>query len=171
MMTIRTAIESDAADLLDIYRPYIEQSVVSFETEVPSLAEFARRIADYSSGWSWLVAEEGGRCAGYAYASPHRTRAAYRWSVETSAYVHDTYRRRGLGKRLYAELFIELERKGFRNAYAGITMPNDASVALHRSVGFDSVGVFRNVGWKFGAWRDVAWMQRVISAAPPAEPD
>src|SRR5262249_19815665 len=110
-----------------------------------------------------------GRCVGYAYGSPHRTRAAYRWSVETSAYVHDAFRRRGLGKQLYAELFVELERKGFRNAYAGITMPNEASVALHSSVGFESIGVFRSVGWKFGAWRDVAWMQRQISAAPPVQ--
>jgi phosphinothricin acetyltransferase len=167
MLTIRTATESDAAELLEIYRPHIEDSVVSFETTVPSVAEFAERIVEYASRWSWLVAEEDGRCAGYAYGSPHRTRAAYRWSVETSAYVHEAYRQRGLGKRLYAALFVELERKGFRNAYAGITMPNDASVALHRSVGFDDVGVFRNVGWKFGAWRDVAWMQRVISELPP----
>jgi phosphinothricin acetyltransferase len=167
MLTIRTATESDAAELLEIYRPHIEHSVVSFETTVPSVAEFGERIVEYASGWSWLLAEEDGRCAGYAYGSPHRTRAAYRWSVETSAYVHEAYRQRGLGKRLYAALFVELERKGFRNAYAGITMPNDASVALHRSVGFDDVGVFRNVGWKFGAWRDVAWMQRVISELPP----
>jgi len=168
MPLIRSATPADADALLDIYRPFIEHSAVSFETETPTVEQFAARIAKAVDGWAWLVAEEDGECLGYAYATTHRERAAYRWSVETSAYVHPGHHRKGVGKSLYAELFERLSGKGFCNAFAVITLPNDASIGLHRSVGFEPVGVFKRAGWKLGAWQDVAWLQRKLRDLPPA---
>ena len=133
-LTIRSAVEADAAALLAIYRPFVESTAVSFETVVPTVEEFATRIAKALAGWQWLVAEQDGQCIGYAYGSSHRQRQAYRWSVEVSAYVHPNYHRQGVGRALYLRLFEELARKGFCNAYAGTTLPNEGSVALHRSV-------------------------------------
>ncbi len=164
--TIRSAVEADAAALLAIYRPFVESTAVSFETVVPTVEEFATRIAKALTGWQWLVAEQGGQCIGYAYGSSHRQRHAYRWSVEVSAYVHPNHHRRGVGRALYLRLLEELAQKGFCNAYAGITLPNEGSVALHRAVGFEFVGVFKAVGRKFGTWHDVAWFQRVLRDSP-----
>lgn len=166
---IRPATESDAAELLAIYRPFVETTAVSFETVAPTVQEFTARIAKALSGWQWLVAERGGHCVGYAYASTHRERRAYRWSVEVSAYVHPQHHRQGVGRALYAPLFDDLARKGFCNAYAGIALPNEGSVALHRSVGFQPIGVFPHVGRKFGHWHDVAWLHRALRDAPPAD--
>lgn len=169
MPLIRCATEADAKSLLDIYRPFVEGTVVSFETETPSQEQFAARIAKALNDWAWLVAEEDGKCIGYAYGTAHRERAAYRWSVETSAYVHSSHHHRGIGKALYAELFERLKAKGYCNALAIVTLPNEASIALHKSVGFQSIGVFRRAGWKFGAWHDVAWLQRTLRDLPPSE--
>ncbi len=166
---IRTATEADAEALLAIYRPFVEATAVSFEMQTPSVAEFAARIAKALAGWQWLVAERDGRCIGYAYGSSHRERAAYRWSVEVSAYVDPGHQRQGAGRALYTRLFGDLIQKGFCNAYAGVTLPNEGSVALHRSVGFEPIGVFRSVGRKFGKWHDVAWFQRPLREAPLAE--
>jgi phosphinothricin acetyltransferase len=165
--TIRTATAADAAGLLAIYAPFVEHTAVSFETVVPTLEEFAARIDKSNSRWAWLVAERGGTLLGYAYGSMHRERAAYRWSVETSAYVDPRFQRQGVGMGLYHALFAVLADKGYCNAFAGATLPNDASVALHRSVGFEPIGVFKSIGRKFGAWHDVAWMQRRLRAGPP----
>jgi L-amino acid N-acyltransferase YncA len=169
MPSIRIATEADAPALLAIYRPYVENTAVSFETTVPSVEEFAGRIRKAVTAWVWLVAESEGECAGYAYGSSHRERTAYRWSVETSAYVREDYQRQGVGRALYVQLLEELKQRGFCNAYAGITLPNVASVALHRSAGFEPVGVFRAVGRKFGAWHDVAWFQLRLRDGPPTE--
>lgn len=166
---IRPATTADAPALLAIYRPYVETSAVSFETVVPTAAEFAARIGKALNGWHWLVAEHAGSCVGYAYGSAHRERAAYRYSVEVSAYVDTGHHRRGIGRALYLQLFDALAAKGYCHAYAGITLPNDASVALHRGVGFEPVGVFKSVGRKFGRWHDVAWFQRRLRDAPIAE--
>ncbi len=165
--TIRSAVEADAAALLAIYRPFVESTAVSFETVVPTVEEFADRIAKALTGWQWLVAERDGQCIGYAYGSSHRQRQAYRWSVEVSAYVHPNHHRRGVGRALYLRLLEELAQKGFCNAYAGTTLPNEGSVALHRGVGFEFIGVFKAVGRKFGTWHDVAWFQRVLRNSPP----
>jgi phosphinothricin acetyltransferase len=165
---IRSATESDAAAMLAIYAPFVKRTTVSFETTVPTLEEFAARVRKCATQWAWLLAERDGRCLGYAYGSPHRERAAYRWSTETSAYVDPSAQREGVGKALYLALFDALGARGYCNAYAGMTLPNDASAALHRSVGFEPIGVFRRVGWKFGTWHDVAWLQRRLRDAPPA---
>jgi phosphinothricin acetyltransferase len=166
-VTIRAAVEGDAEALRAIYAPYVEGTAVSFETVVPTVDEFAARIRKSVSQWAWLVAEAEGRPAGYAYGSSHRERAAYRWSVETSAYVDRSVQRRGIGRALYLALFDALVARGYCTAFAGMTLPNDASAALHRSVGFEPIGVFRRIGWKFDRWHDVAWMQRTLRDAPP----
>lgn len=165
--TIRPARAADAAALLAIYAPFAERTAVSFETAAPSVEEFAARIDRSNSRWAWLVAERDGTLLGYAYGSTHRERAAYRWSVETSAYVDPRFQRRGIGRQLYVALLALLADKGYCNAFAGITLPNDASVALHRSIGFEPIGVFESVGWKLGAWQDVAWLQRRLRDGPP----
>jgi phosphinothricin acetyltransferase len=166
---IRSATEADAPALLAIYRPFVETTAVSFETVAPTVEEFAARIATAVAGWQWLIAEREDRCIGYAYGGLHRERSAYRWSAEVSAYVHSSYHRQGVGRALYMKLFDELAQKGYCGAYAGITLPNDGSVALHRSVGFEPVGVFKSVGRKFGKWHDVAWYQRSLRDSPPFE--
>jgi L-amino acid N-acyltransferase YncA len=159
---IRTATVADAAVLREIYRPYVEKTAVSFELEVPSLEEFGRRISVAVEGWSWLVAVTGGRLVGYGYGSAHRAREAYRSSVETSVYVQKEYFRQGIGRALYTQLLNELRERGFGSAFAGITLPNDASVRFHESLGFQPIGVFPRVGRKFGRWHDVAWFYRPL---------
>jgi phosphinothricin acetyltransferase len=164
--SIRSATRDDAPALLEIYRPFIEYKAVSFETDVPSVEEFAARIDKSLKGWAWLVAETHGQIAGYAYGGQHRERAAYRWSVETSVYLHPDFRRQGIASQLYARLFDVLAAQGYCNAYAGITLPNDASMRFHQSMGFEWIGVFKRVGWKFGQWHDVAWLHRPLSDKP-----
>ena len=140
---------------------------MSFELEAPSNEEFERRVADAQSRWAWIVAQGHAGVAGYAYAGRYKTRAAYDWSVETAVYVHEDHRRRGVGLALYTALFTRLAAIGFCTAYAGVTLPNDASVRLHERAGFTKVGVFERAGWKFGRWHDVSWWQRQLRAAPP----
>jgi phosphinothricin acetyltransferase len=164
---IRSASDADAPALHAIYRPYVESTAVSFETVVPTVEEFAARIAKAVGRWQWLVALHGDRCVGYAYGSLHRERHAYRWSTEVSAYVHPDYHRQGIGRALYTKLLDDLALKGYCNALAAITLPNEASVELHRGVGFEPIGVFRAVGHKFGKWQDVGWYQRKLRDAPP----
>jgi len=166
MLKIRQATLSDAPALLAIYAPFIESTPVSFEMDVPGVEEFEARIARSLNRWQWLVAEYDGRIAGYAYGSAHRERAAYRFSVEVSAYLAPIYHRQGIGSALYTHLFKDLIAQGYCTAFAGITVPNDASVGMHRSVGFETIGVFRNIGWKFDRWHDVVWMQRTLRDRP-----
>jgi phosphinothricin acetyltransferase len=160
-MTIRVATSDDAAAIAAIYAPIVRDTFISFEAEPPSAAEMRERLEAVLERLPWLVSEDGaGEVDGYAYASRHRDKAAYRWSVDTTIYLREDARGRGLGKRLYADLFERLARLGYCRAFAGIALPNAASVALHESVGFIPVGVYRQVGFKFGAWRDVGWWQR-----------
>lgn len=159
---IRLAIREDAENLLEIYRPYVENTVVSFELVPPTVSEFGQRINLVLEQWVWLVAELDGVIVGYAYGSAHRPRQAYHYSVETSAYVHEKYQRRGIAAKLYQELLSRLAKLGYANAYAGIALPNDASVQFHCQAGFTHIGVFPDVGRKFDRWHDVAWMHRPI---------
>lgn len=165
-LIIRDASQGDAKALLDIYAPFVTDTAVSFELEPPTVAEFAARIASAQTRWSWLVAERDGQIAGYAYASAFRTRAAYRLTVEASAYVHPAHRGLGLAGALYRRLFEGLAEMGYCNAYAGIALPNDASIALHKSLGFTSVGTFHRAGWKFGRWHDVSWWEARLRDEP-----
>jgi len=156
-MQIRVATTDDAEAIAAIYAPVVRDTVISFETEPPDAIAMARRIETTLQTHPWLVAEEGGRVLADAYAGPHRSRAAYRWSCDITVYAAEDARRRGLGRQLYTRLFDILARQGLHLAYAGITLPNAASVGLHESLGFAPVGVFREVGYKHGAWRDVGW--------------
>jgi phosphinothricin acetyltransferase len=168
---LRLATAADGPALAEIYRPAVTDSSTSFELDPPDGAEMARRAACLLERTPWLVYERDGAVLGYAYAGPHRERPAYQWSVEVSAYVHASARRLGVGRALYTALFAVLAVQGFRNAYAGVTLPNFASLQLHASLGFTPIGVFRGIGFKKGAWHDVAWFEREILPrvdAPPA---
>jgi L-amino acid N-acyltransferase YncA len=164
--TIRLVTAEDAGQVLAIYGPFC-YTIVSFETEAPSLEEMQRRIAALSGKMPWLVCECDGKVLGYAYASPHRARPAYQWSVEVSAYVAEGMRRHGIGRSLYTSLFRTLSLQGYVNAYAGITLPNPASVGMHEAVGFTPLGVYRGVGYKLGGWHDVGWWERPLRERSP----
>jgi len=154
----------DAEAIAEIYAPFVLGTPTSFEIEPPDMEEVRGQILRYTGeGYPWLVAEDGdGRVVGYAYSSPHRVRYCYRWSVDVSAYIAEGFRNMGIGKALYGRLIEELRDAGFWNAYAGITLPNAASVGLHESVGFVPVGVYQRVGYKMGAWHDVGWWQLAL---------
>lgn len=173
-VTIRDADpERDAAFCAAIYAPHVETGATSFEETAPGPEEIAARIARISATHPWLVAVDGEGVLGYAYACRHRERPAYRWAADVSVYVADSKRGLGIGSDLYGELLARLRGQGFRVACAGITLPNEASVAFHERLGFIAAGVFRNIGWKAGAWRDVGWWQLDLGSAgdgPPAEP-
>jgi len=159
---IRLAVPGDGDALAEIYRPAVTDNATSFELDPPDGAEMARRAAKCMERTPWLVYERDGRVLGYAYGGLHRERAAYQWSVEVSAYVHQDFHKQGIARALYTSLFAALAVQGFRNAYAGVTLPNDASVQLHAAMGFTPVGVYRGIGYKFGAWHDVAWFERAL---------
>jgi phosphinothricin acetyltransferase len=163
----------DAAACAAIYAPFVTDAAASFEEVAPTAAEVAARMARMTRTHPWLVLEDAGRVVGYAYASEHRARAAYRWAADVAVYVDPAHHGRGAGRRLYGALLDLLRRQGLRIACAGIALPNDASVGLHRAVGFELVGTYRSIGWKAGAWRDVAWWQCPLApgdADPPREP-
>jgi L-amino acid N-acyltransferase YncA len=169
---LRDASELDAAACAAIYAPYVIESAITFEVDPPGPAEMGRRIAAAMRAHAWIVLEQEGRVVGYAYGGPLNTRAAYRWSCEVSVYLEPGRRRTGAGRALYDELFARLAERGYRTAVAGMTLPNEASVGLHRAMGFEPVGTYRRIGWKHGAWHDVAWVQRALATGqdPPAEP-
>lgn len=162
MIRIRPATPADAAPIAAIYGPIVEQTFISFEETAPDETQMRERIARISAEYPYLVAEDDGGVCGYAYGSQHRSRPAYRWSVDASVYVAENARGKGVGKALYTELLRRLTEQGFYNAFAGIGLPNEASVALHKSLGFELVGIYRNVGFKFGKWHDTAWWQRQL---------
>ena len=160
----------DAAACAAIYAPHVEGSPVSFEERAPDAAAMAARIERYDASHAWLVAEREGEVVGYAYATPFNERPAYRWSTSVSVYIADEARGEGIGRALYEALFGRLRGRGFRMACAGITLPNQASEGLHASLGFELVGVNREIGWKQGAWRDVGWYQLELTQAPDGPP-
>jgi L-amino acid N-acyltransferase YncA len=171
-MDVRDATVADAAACAAIYAPYVTDTAITFETEVPSAEAMADRIAAATSTYAWLVADHEGRVIGYAYGGPYKERPAYRWSCEVSVYVDRAHHRAGAGRALYEALFERLAARGYLMAVAGMTLPNEASVGLHRAVGFEPVGTYRRIGYKHGTWHDVAWTQRALATGgdPPAEP-
>ena len=170
-LRFRFAEEQHAAAIQAIYAPYCESSVVSFETNAPSVEEIGRRIWKISEQFPWIVGEFDHRVLGYAYGSRHSERTAYQWSADATVYVSPLAQRTGLGRGLYTSLFRILAVQGYYKAYAGITLPNPASVGLHEATGFKPVGIYRGVGYKLGSWHDVGWWQLSLqpeSDEPPA---
>jgi L-amino acid N-acyltransferase YncA len=174
MSFIRLATPKDAAGILGIYAPYIQNTSFTFETEVPSIDEFAERIKSYLINWPWLVCEIDGKVAGYAYATKYRERTAYQWCVESSIYIHDDFQKAGIGKALYTALFDILTQQGFNTVYAVINLPNEKSVAFHERLGFHYFATYEKVGYKLGKWKNVGWWQLSINEygnepAPPVK--
>lgn len=161
----------DAQACAAIYAPYVVGSAVSFEEQALDAVAFAFRMAQVAATHPWLVAEHDGGIVGFAYGAPHRERAAYRWAADVSVYVDCEHHRRGVGRALYEALFERLRAQRLRVACAGITLPNPASVALHESLGFEPVGVYRDIGFKAGAWRDVGWWELQLLPAVPDPPE
>ena len=170
-MLIRDADAArDAAACAAIYVPYVRDTPISLEARAPTANELAARIETTTQTHPWLVAEDQTDVIGYAYATRHRERACYRWASDVTVYVTPQRQRAGIGRALYEALFALLAEQGFRVACAGITLPNAASVGLHEALGFKPVGVYRNIGWKFGAWHDVGWWQLELDGGgPPRE--
>ena len=168
---IRRATPDDAAPCQAIYAPYVRDTVISLEAEPPSVEVMRSRIGEALAAHDWLVLEVDGEIRGYAYGGTYRTREAYRWACEVSVYLEPGRRRTGAGRQLYEALFPRLVERGYLTALAGMTLPNPASEGLHRSLGFTDVGTWRRIGWKFGAWHDVLWLQRPLATGsePPAE--
>ncbi len=170
MSAIRIVTPGDAGSVLDIYRPIVLETPISFEYEPPSVEEMRRRIERTLATYPWLVStNDAGEVEGYAYATALRSRTAYRWSVEVSAYVRPDRRQRRIGRALYQALCAALERQGFVSAYAGIALPNAESVRFHERLGFHPIGVFPRVGFKHGRWYDIGWWRRALSD-PPSDP-
>jgi L-amino acid N-acyltransferase YncA len=173
-MNIRLADpDSDSARIAEIYAPAVVGNTISFEEVPPDPAEMAKRMRAVLDRTPWLVAEEHDRVIGYAYASPHRERASYRWSVDISVYVDPAHHGKGIGHALYDALLPIIRRQRFVNVYAGIGLPNPASVALHESIGMTRVGVYERVGFKEGRWVDVVWYGLRLTEpaeSPPPEP-
>ncbi len=162
-MIIRLATPADAKGILDIYAPYIENTSFTFETETPTIEQFAERIRTYLLNWPWLVCETEGKIAGYAYGARYRERVAYQWSAECSIYIHDDYQKKGIGRILYSSLFEIMKLQGFRNLYAVINLPNDKSVAFHESMGFTWFATYEQVGYKLGKWKNVGWWRKILN--------
>lgn len=170
---VRDGAARDAAACAELYAPYVTGTAITFEVQPPSAEQMGERIAAAAQTHAWLVLQRGGRVVGYAYGAPFNRRAAYRWACEVSVYIEQASQGRGGGRMLYEALFERLAQRGFRMAVAGMTLPNEASVGLHRAMGFEPVGTFRRIGFKQGRWHDVAWVQRALVAdgsEPPAEP-
>lgn len=165
-MTIRDARRSDVPAMLAIYAPFVEHTAVSFEYDVPTEAEFARRLEEHQAAFPWLVCEENGTVMGYAYAGRAFERAAYGWNAEISCYLAPELRGRGVGRRLYARIEEILTRLGYYKLFAVVTSANAPSVAFHRALGFRDAACFRNVGYKQGGWYDVLWLEKTLSDRP-----
>ena len=159
-LRVRDALPGDAGACAQIYAAYVRDTTITFELDAPGDDEMAQRIGRAHSEYEWLVLEdESGVIVGYAYATEFKSRAAYQWSVETSVYLDRARHRTGGGRLLYTELLSRLARRGFRRVFAGVTQPNQASMAFHAAFGFEPAGLFRRVGFKHGSWHDVAWLQ------------
>lgn len=167
---IRFAAAKDAAELLEIYAPYVTGTTVSFEYEVPAVEEFRRRVEETSARYPYLVWEEDGALLGYAYAHPYAARPAYQWSAELTVYLRQGVSRRGLGSRLYGALMELLRLQGVRNVYGCVTAENTASVAFHHALGFREAGRFSQVGYKLGRWLDVLWLEKAIASGGEPQP-
>ena len=167
-LEIRRAEPEDAAELLSIYAPYVEESWVTFECVPPTVEEFRRRMEEFSRHYPYLVCCRAGEILGYAYAHRHMEREAYQWNAELSVYLDRAHTGTGLGRRLYTALMALLRLQGVRTVYGCVTAENAPSVAFHQALGFREAGRFSQVGYKHGRWLDVLWLEKPI--APTGEP-
>lgn len=167
---IRLATAADAAQIQAIYEPIVRETIISFELEPPTVEEIVSRITTTTTQFPWLVCAADNQVLGYVYAGKHRSRSAYQWSVDVTVYVHADARRRGIARGLYTALFKLLAAQGYYNAYAGIALPNPGSVGVHEAMGMEPVGVYKQVGYKLGAWHDVGWWQVALQAHPDSQP-
>ncbi|MEJ7739843.1 MAG: N-acetyltransferase family protein [Chitinophagaceae bacterium] len=168
--SIRLITESDTSEVLEIYKPYVLNTIISFEYDVPALDEYLQRIKTNIAEYPWLVCLQDNKIIGYAYASKHRYRTAYQWSPESTVYLSHEFHRKGIARILYETLFSMLRLQGYFNVYAGISLPNEKSVGFHKSSGFEEIGVFKKIGYKFGNWHDTHWFQLHLSehiSSPP----
>ena len=173
MISLRIARPEDAAEILAIYRPYIENTAITFDTDVPSVSEYSEHISHILENYPFIVAEENGKIIGYAYASTFRARKAYIYTAETSIYVKDGCHRNGVGLALYDELEKWLTKQNVIILYACITHtsysddPNlpEGSIAFHTSAGYKHIGQMENCGYKFGKWYDIVWMEKRLNNA------
>lgn len=156
---VRPASAQDAGACLAIYRPYVQNTAISWEIDVPTADEMAARIGGLRATHDWLVLERDDQIIGFAYGQPLKRLAAFQWSAETGIYVDVHHHRAGGGRELYTQLLRRLTERSYRQAFAGITQPNEASNGFHRSFGFQDAGLYRRVAWKHDSWHDVAWMQ------------
>jgi phosphinothricin acetyltransferase len=170
-LSIRVARPEDGAAVARIYEPYVLKTPISFEETPPAAEEMSDRIRQTLPRFPYLIAEADGEVAGYACAGAHASRASYRWGADVAIYLAQSHHRRGIGAHLYGQLLPLLIKQRFVKAYAGVTLPNAASVGLHESLGFKLVGIYRNVGYKMGAWRDVGWWDRNLVESIPNRPD
>jgi L-amino acid N-acyltransferase YncA len=168
--TVRVATPADAPAVQAIYAPMVERTAISFEQEPPSIEEMAQRIQATLALYPYLVAERDGQLIGYAYASQHRAREAYRWSVDVTVYIDPAAHRSGVGRALYERLLPLLERQGYHGAYAGIALPNAGSVGLHEALGFRHIGTYPEVGYKHDKWHDVGYWRYTLDSSTPPRP-
>jgi L-amino acid N-acyltransferase YncA len=166
-VNVRVAVVADAPAIQAIYAPMVERTAISFEQEAPSIEEMAQRITTTLDLYPYLVAERDGQVVGYAYASPHRAREAYRWAVDVTVYIDPAAHRNGIGRALYQQLLPLLVRQGYHAAYAGIALPNAGSVGLHEALGFTHIGTYPEVGFKHGQWHDVGYWRKALDGSTP----
>lgn len=163
---IRFAAKKDSEAILGIYAPYIEKTAITFEYEVPSLLEFSGKIAEIQKKYPWIVYEEEGKILGYAYGGPEYTRAAYQWTVETSVYVSEEARGKGIGTALYKKILDILQKQNFCVCYVLINDDNEASIKMHEKLGFIQNGFRKNCGYKFGKWHSVVFLKNNLTIFP-----
>lgn len=168
---LRVAKPEDAGAIAAIYSPFVTDTFISFEIHPPEADEMRRRILSTLMTYPWLVAERAGQVVGYAYASQHRAREAYRWACDVAVYLSSPAQGQGLGSALYTDLLRILTSQGFRRAYGGIALPNAASLALHEKLGFQHLGTYTKVGFKLGQWHDVGWWQCSLGSGEGAPED
>jgi len=170
MFNIRLIKPEDCGKVLDVYRPYVEETAYTFEYEVPTIEDFSKKIEKITAQYPWLVCEYNGEIVGYAYGSTHRERIAYQWSVESTIYMNRQYHRKGIARILYDTLFKILREQGYFSVYAGVLATNNESVQFHKAVGFEEIGLFKNIGYKLEEWHTNLWLQYFLQehiAAPP----
>ena len=168
--SVRPASAQDGAACQAIYRPYVQNTAISWEIDVPTVAEMAARIDGLRATHEWLVLERDDHIIGFAYGQPLKRLATFQWSAETGIYVDVDHHRAGAGRELYTQLLYRLAERGYRQAFASITQPNEASNDFHRSFGFRDAGLYRRVAWKHDCWHDVAWMQLDLLDGPDGPP-